>query len=77
VVIHEARLRRRGPGGPDSDLDSDLDSGRPCIGLVAPLGCLYARLKHRLAAEFRSGRDGCTQAKTAFVQHVLRLAGAG
>jgi GrpB-like predicted nucleotidyltransferase (UPF0157 family) len=108
----------------------DLDSGRPCIGLVAPLGYLYApyraaemywfckpdpgrrthhlhlvpvtsdryrnelrfrdylrshpearadyaQLKHRLAAEFHSDRDGYTQAKTAFVQHILRLAGAG
>jgi hypothetical protein len=49
----------------------------PGSSAACPVQAPHARLKHRMAAEFRSGRDGCTQAKTAFVQHVLRLAGAG
>jgi GrpB-like predicted nucleotidyltransferase (UPF0157 family) len=107
---------------------SSLDSARACIGLLAPLGYLYApyratemywfckphpsrrthhlhlvpvasaryrdelrfrdylrshsracteyaRLKHSLAEQFRWDRDAYTQAKTAFVEDILRRAG--
>jgi GrpB-like predicted nucleotidyltransferase (UPF0157 family) len=107
---------------------SDLESARACIGLVAPLGYLYApyrtaemhwfckphpsrrthhlhlvpvksaryrdelrfrdylrshrqaraeyaRLKQRLAERFRWDRDAYTQAKTVFVDDILRQAG--
>ena len=35
----------------------------------------YARLKYSLAERFSRDRDAYTQAKTAFVEHILRLAG--
>jgi len=34
----------------------------------------YARLKHGLAEQFRWDRDAYTQAKTAFVEDILRRA---
>jgi len=37
----------------------------------------YGRLKHDLAARFRSDREAYTEAKTAFVRDALRRAGRG
>jgi GrpB-like predicted nucleotidyltransferase (UPF0157 family) len=107
---------------------SSLDNARACVGLLAPLGYLYApyratemhwfckphpsrrthhlhlvpvtsvryrdelrfrdhlrshrqasdeyaRLKQSLAGQFRRDRDAYTQAKTAFVEDILRRAG--
>ena len=37
----------------------------------------YADLKKNLAARFQTDREGYTEAKTDFIQSVLRLAGGG